>query len=79
MTPPNHVPPDPRRTYEPDHLAPGHWENDRWELYHLDEDFSENNDVAEHHPDKLAELQGCSTKIPRSTACTRSTTGGLPG
>lgn len=38
-------------------LAPGHWENDRWELYHLDEDFSENNDLADRFPGKLAELQ----------------------
>lgn len=38
-------------------FAPGHWENDRWELYHLDEDFSENNDLAEQHPGKLAELK----------------------
>ncbi len=38
-------------------LAPGGWENDRWELYHLDEDFSENRDLAAEHPDRLAELQ----------------------
>jgi arylsulfatase len=38
-------------------LAPGHWENDRWELYHLDEDFSEAKDLAAVHPDKLAELK----------------------
>lgn len=38
-------------------LAPGHWENDRWELYHLDEDFSEANDLAAKHPDKLAKLK----------------------
>jgi arylsulfatase len=37
--------------------APGHWENDKWELYHLDEDFSENHNVAEKNPGKLAELQ----------------------
>ncbi|MDH6245684.1 arylsulfatase [Mycobacterium sp. OTB74] len=37
--------------------APGHWENDRWELYHLDEDFSENHDLAKQHPDKLDELK----------------------
>ncbi|OUS89635.1 sulfatase-like hydrolase/transferase [Rhodococcus sp. NCIMB 12038] len=37
--------------------APGHWENDRWELYNLDDDFSENHDRAAEHPDKLAELQ----------------------
>jgi arylsulfatase len=38
-------------------FAPGHWENDRWELYNLDADFSENNDFAAKHPDKLVELQ----------------------
>ncbi len=37
--------------------APGHWENDRWELYHLDEDFSEANDLAADHPERLAELK----------------------
>lgn len=37
--------------------TPGNWENDRWELYHLDEDFSENNDLAEQNPAKLAELK----------------------
>ncbi len=38
-------------------VAPGHWENDRWELYNIDEDFSEANDLAAQHPDKLKELQ----------------------
>jgi len=38
-------------------LAPAHWENDRWELYNLDEDFSEANDLAAKLPDKLAELK----------------------
>ncbi|MCC6175592.1 MAG: arylsulfatase [Chloroflexi bacterium] len=28
----------------------------RWELYHVDEDFSECHDLAEQHPDKLDEL-----------------------
>jgi len=37
--------------------APGTaFEADTWELYHLDEDFSETVDLAEQHPDKLAEL-----------------------
>ncbi len=30
---------------------------DRWELYHVDEDFSSANDVAAKHPEKLKELQ----------------------
>jgi arylsulfatase len=39
-------------------LAPGNWDKDRWELYNLDEDFSEANDLANEMPDKLAEMQG---------------------
>ena len=30
---------------------------DEWELYHIAEDFSQANDLAAEHPDKLAELQ----------------------
>ncbi len=33
------------------------FDNDVWELYHLDEDFAENHDLAVQHPDKLAALQ----------------------
>ena len=29
---------------------------DRWELYHVAEDFSESHDVADQHPERLAEL-----------------------
>ena len=32
------------------------YENDRWELFHLDEDFSETNDLAARRPEKLASL-----------------------
>jgi arylsulfatase A-like enzyme len=32
------------------------FEQDRWELYHVDQDFSENQNLAESHPDKLREL-----------------------
>lgn len=32
------------------------YENDQWELFHLDEDFSETNDLAAKHPEKLAAL-----------------------
>src|ERR1700732_2160267 len=32
------------------------YENDQWELFHLDEDFSETNDLAATRPEKLAEL-----------------------
>lgn len=41
-------------------FAPGGgWnpDDDKWELYHLDADFSEANDVAAQHPEKLAELK----------------------
>jgi arylsulfatase A-like enzyme len=37
--------------------APGSdFDDDRWELYHLDEDFSECHDLAGAHPDKVAQL-----------------------
>ncbi len=32
-------------------------DEDKWELYNLDEDFSEANDLAAKHPEKLAELK----------------------
>ncbi len=32
------------------------FEDDPWELYHIDADFSECNDVASEHPDKLVDL-----------------------
>jgi arylsulfatase len=41
-------------------FAPGSgWDpdKDKWELYNLDEDFSEANDLAAKHPEKLAELK----------------------
>ena len=34
----------------------GHFEKDRWELYHVDEDRSESKNLAEEHPEKLKEL-----------------------
>lgn len=37
--------------------APGtDFDDDRWELYHLDEDFSETRDLADEHPEKLEKL-----------------------
>ena len=33
------------------------FDDDRWELYHLTEDFSESKDLAQKHPQKLAELK----------------------
>lgn len=38
-------------------FAPGNWEQDKWELYHLDEDFSEARNLADENPEKLAELR----------------------
>jgi len=40
-------------------LAPGVYdpENDTWELYYLPDDFSQAHDLAEKHPEKLAELK----------------------
>ncbi len=38
------------------HEAGTPFEDDRWELYHLDEDISESNDLAESEPERLAEL-----------------------
>jgi arylsulfatase len=33
------------------------FENDEWELYHVEKDFSESNNLAEDHAEKLAELK----------------------
>jgi arylsulfatase len=38
-------------------LAPGNWDNDKWELYYLPDDFSEANDLAAAKPEKLAEMK----------------------
>jgi len=35
----------------------GHFDKDKWELYHVDEDRSESRDLAAENPDKLKELQ----------------------
>ena len=32
------------------------FDDDRWELYHLDNDFSESSDLADEHPERLREL-----------------------
>ena len=34
----------------------GHFDQDRWELYHVDEDRSESKDLSAEHPDKLKVL-----------------------
>ena len=39
------------------HHEPGTpFDDDRWELYHLSEDFSESEDLAEREPEKLAQM-----------------------
>ncbi|MDQ6473111.1 arylsulfatase [Flavobacterium sp. LHD-80] len=38
-------------------VAPGNWDNDKWELYNLNSDFSEANDLAAKLPSKLAEMK----------------------
>ncbi|ULE31812.1 arylsulfatase [Mycobacterium sp. IDR2000157661] len=32
-------------------------DDDQWELYHLDEDWSQSTDLAEQHPDKLGQMR----------------------
>jgi arylsulfatase A-like enzyme len=34
----------------------GHFDQDRWQLFHTDEDRAEAHDVANQYPDKLKEL-----------------------
>lgn len=38
-------------------FAPGNWDKDEWELYNIDEDFSEARNLAAEHPDKLEALK----------------------
>lgn len=37
--------------------APSNFDTDVWELYNLNEDFNERNNLAQKHPEKLAELK----------------------
>lgn len=37
--------------------APSNFDNDVWELYNLNEDFNERNNLAQKYPEKLAELK----------------------
>jgi arylsulfatase len=39
------------------HARGGDFEAERWELYHLDDDFNELNDLAAVHPEKLQEMK----------------------
>lgn len=38
------------------HRRHSDYQDDQWELYHVDEDFSECHDLAESHPEKLHEM-----------------------
>ena len=38
-------------------LGLGHFDEDRWQLFHTDEDRAEAHDVAEQHPEKVEELK----------------------
>ena len=40
-----------------DHVISDSFAQDKWELYHTDEDFSEAQDLADKYPDKLRELK----------------------
>lgn len=42
---------------QPEGIATWTPDNDRWELYHLDEDWSQANDLADQHPDKLVQMR----------------------
>lgn len=42
---------------QPEGIATWTPDADVWELYHLDEDWSQADDLAEQHPDKLAQLR----------------------
>ncbi len=46
-------------------LAPGNWDQDRWELYNLDKDFSEANDLAKDMPEKLSEMKARFDEVAR--------------
>jgi arylsulfatase len=39
-----------------DHVISASFDEDKWELYHTDVDFSESNDLAATHPEKLREM-----------------------
>lgn len=43
--------------------APGNWEKDNWELYNLNEDFSESNDLAGDMSGKLEEMRKLFQKV----------------
>ena len=50
------------------------FDSDVWELYNLNEDLAEIDDLADRHPEKLAELKDLWCGRPSATACFRWTT-----
>ena len=50
------------------------FDEDVWELYHVAEDFSEVDDLAAAHPEKLAELKELWWREAERSRCCRSTT-----
>ena len=52
---------------------------DVWELYNVDEDFSEANNLSASNPAKLKELQALFMQEAENTACCRSTIAGSSG
>jgi arylsulfatase A-like enzyme len=42
---------------QPEGIATWTPDNDQWELYHLDEDWSQAKDLADQHPDKLVQMR----------------------
>ena len=51
------------------------FDEDVWELYHVEEDLSESRDLAGEHPDLLAELIELWWEEAGGTRCCRWTTG----
>ena len=62
-------------------FAPGVWDpdNDPVELYYLPDDFSQANDLAAEHPEKVDGAPGsCSGRRPSATTCRRCSAGSPP-
>jgi arylsulfatase A-like enzyme len=49
----------PRVPWAPDFAKIAAWDPDKdvWELYNLDEDYSQSKDLAKENPEKLAEMK----------------------
>jgi arylsulfatase len=68
------------------HAAGSDWDDDRWELYHLDEDYAELHDLAEQEPARLRALverwwaeAGANNVLPLDDrGSPRTLTGGRP-